>query len=145
MTLADDSELEVEALGDPPGVCSARFAGPEAGDEENYRLLLKMLAGRPARERRARLRCVMAIAVPGEIYLARGSCPGRIAKHPHGSGGFGYDPIFIYEPAGLTMARLNLQIKNRISDRGQALRRAHLLIEDLLRRHRERNLPFRLP
>ncbi|NLA11676.1 MAG: hypothetical protein GX883_06075 [Firmicutes bacterium] len=75
MMLSDDSGLEVEALGDPPGVCSARFAGPEAGDEENNRLLLKMLAGRPARERRARFRCVMSIAVPGEIYLARGSCP----------------------------------------------------------------------
>lgn len=73
-----------------------------------------------------------------------GKLPGRIAGHPRGSGGFGFDPIFIDEPAGLTMARLDLQTKIRISDRGQALRRAHLLIEDLLRLHRKKNLPFRL-
>ena len=84
MTLADDSGLEVEALGGFPGVCSARFAGPEAGDEENNRLLLKILAGRPPRERKARFRCVMAIAAPGIKSIRPGEAapaalPGTLA------------------------------------------------------------------
>ncbi len=133
ITLADDSGLEVEALGGLPGVRSARFAGPGASDQANNQLLLKMLAGRPPEERKAVFRCVIAICLPGgKTYLVKGNCPGRIADQPRGAGGFGYDPLFIYEPAGLTMAELEPQVKNLISHRGQALRRAYRLIKHLL-------------
>ncbi len=138
ITLADDSGLEVESLGGLPGVYSARFAGPGSGDRANNRLLLEMLSGYPPEERKARFRCVIAVFIPGDkIYLARGNCPGRIAEQPRGNGGFGYDPLFIYEPAGLTLAELEPQAKNLISHRGQALRRAYRLIKYIL--------PFRRP
>ncbi len=133
ITLADDSGLEVESLGGRPGVHSARFAGPAADDQANNRLLLEMLAGRPPEERRAVFKCVIAISVPGDkIYLTEGECPGWIDYSPRGSGGFGYDPLFVYEPAGLTLAEMDPRDKNRISHRGQALRRAHRLLERLL-------------
>lgn len=133
ITLADDSGLEVNALGGQPGIHSARFAGPGAGDEANNRLLLKLLAGRPPEERGAVFRCVIAIFVPGDkIYLVRGSCPGKIAEEPRGCGGFGYDPLFIHEPSGLTLAEMEPRAKSRISHRGQALRRACRVIKSLL-------------
>ena len=133
ITLADDSGLVVEALGGLPGVRSARFAGPGADDAANNRLLLKLLAGRPPRERRARFRCAIALSVPGDkIYLVRGDCPGRIAEEPRGDGGFGYDPLFIYEPVGLTFAQLDPGFKNRVSHRGRALRQVYRLIKTIL-------------
>ncbi len=123
--IADDSGLEVDALGGAPGVRSARFAGPQADDEANNRLLLERLAGRPAAERGARFRCVM-------VYLASADSPaplireatweGRIAYAPMGAGGFGYDPLFLPEGERGTAAELPAVRKNALSHRGHALR-----------------------
>lgn len=133
MALADDSGLEVIALGRRPGVRSARFAGPGAGDETNNRLLLSLLKGVPPAERAAVFRCAMALAYPdGEMHLVEGSCHGQIAVEPRGNGGFGYDPLFIYTPLGLTFAEIEPGIKSKFSHRGQALRRVRRLLQDLL-------------
>jgi len=121
--LADDSGIEVDALGGAPGPRSARFAGPDADDERNLRELLRALAGVPAGGRTARYRAVAAVAWPtGEEVWAEGACEGVIRSVPSGSGGFGYDPIF--EPAGWdrTMAELAPEEKDRISHRAGALR-----------------------
>ncbi len=133
IALADDSGLEVEALNGQPGVYSARFAGPGADDEANNRLLLEKLNAVPPERRGAVFRCAIALVLPGgETHLVEDSCPGRIAPSPRGSGGFGYDPLFIYEPAGLTYAEMDQEAKSKISHRGKALRRARMLLEDLL-------------
>lgn len=121
--LADDSGIEVDALGGRPGPRSARFAGPDADDERNLRELLRALAGVPAGGRTARYRAVAAVAWPtGEEVWAEGVCEGVIRSAPTGSGGFGYDPVF--EPAGWdrTMAELAPEEKDRISHRAGALR-----------------------
>jgi XTP/dITP diphosphohydrolase len=121
--LADDSGIEVDALGGAPGPRSARYAGPNATDEGNLRALLAAVAGVPAGGRTARYRAVAALATPGggEVW-EEGICEGTLRTKPRGSGGFGYDPIF--EPAGWdrTMAELSPQEKDRISHRGRALR-----------------------
>ena len=121
--LADDSGLEVEALGGRPGVYSARFAGASASDEDNNRLLLASLEGVPE-PRRARYRCVIALVRgpddPAPL-LARGSWEGRIALAPRGTGGFGYDPLFLVGEGPLTAAELGAEDKNRISHRARAL------------------------
>jgi XTP/dITP diphosphohydrolase len=121
--LADDSGIEVDALGGAPGPRSARYAGPNAADEGNLRALLAAVAGVPAGGRTARYRAVAALATPGggEVW-EEGICEGTLRTKPRGSGGFGYDPIF--EPAGWdrTMAELSPQEKDRISHRGRALR-----------------------
>jgi XTP/dITP diphosphohydrolase len=123
--LADDSGLEVDALGGRPGVWSARFAGPGATDEQNNARLIADLAGVPDEQRTARYRCVLAL-VHGvgdtQPILAQGSWEGRIGHAPVGSGGFGYDPYFL--PAGLncTAAELSSARKNALSHRGAALR-----------------------
>lgn len=133
MALADDSGLEVAALGNRPGVLSARFAGPGADDETNNRFLLSHLLGVPPAGRGALFRCVVALALPrGKIHLVEGNCPGRIAAAPRGAGGFGYDPLFIYEPLGLTFAEMKPEQKNAVSHRGEALRRVRGLLEELL-------------
>jgi XTP/dITP diphosphohydrolase len=126
--IADDSGLEVDALGGRPGVYSARYAGPDATDEDNNRLLLQDLEGVPAGERTARFACVLAFAVPklGEsdaerVAWTHGTIEGRIIASPRGEGGFGYDPLF--EPLcldGKTTAEIPLEEKNRISHRAQA-------------------------
>lgn len=121
--LADDSGIEVDALGGAPGPRSARFAGPDGDDERNLRELLRSLAGVPAGGRTARYRAIAAVAWPmGEDVWAEGVCEGVLRTAPSGSGGFGYDPIF--EPAGWdrTMAELSAEEKNRISHRARALR-----------------------
>jgi XTP/dITP diphosphohydrolase len=123
--LADDSGLEVDALGGRPGVWSARFAGEGASDEENLRRLLEELRAVPEPRRRARYRCVIALtrsAADPEPLVALGTWEGRIARAPRGNGGFGYDPAFI--PAGerRTAAELPAEEKNAVSHRGQALR-----------------------
>ncbi len=131
--MADDSGLEVDALGGRPGVRSARYAGENSSDRENNELLLKELAGLPPEERGARFRCAVAMAVPGkETRVVEGSCPGRIAEKPDGEGGFGYDPVFIYEPEGITFARMSSEAKNRVSHRGKALQKARKLLKELL-------------
>ncbi|MDO3379287.1 XTP/dITP diphosphatase [Geoalkalibacter halelectricus] len=124
VTLADDSGLEVEALGGAPGVFSARFAGAGAGDADNNRKLLIELAGVPEEKRRAAFRCVMAYCTPqGACRFFEGTLPGRIIHEPRGGHGFGYDPLFLIPEYGKTLAELPLDVKNRISHRGQALRK----------------------
>ncbi len=121
--LADDSGIEVDALGGGPGPRSARYAGERATDEENLQALLRALAGVPGPGRTARYRAVAAVAFPdGRELSAEGVCEGLLRTRPQGAGGFGYDPIF--EPAGWdrTMAELSPEEKDRISHRGRALR-----------------------
>jgi XTP/dITP diphosphohydrolase len=121
LTLADDSGLEVDALGGEPGTRSARYAGKGASDEERYQLLLKNLRGVPWEERTARFRCVIVVATPeGRIHTAEGTCEGIIAFEPGGEHGFGYDPVFYFPEYGMTMAELPLEIKNQISHRAMA-------------------------
>jgi XTP/dITP diphosphohydrolase len=121
--LADDSGLEVDALGGAPGIHSARWSG--GGDEANNDKLLAELAGVAAPARTARYRAVVAVADPdGRIVAeAEGVCEGLIGFERRGTGGFGYDPLFIVPPYGRTMAELSPEVKNALSHRGQALRR----------------------
>ena len=133
-TLADDSGLEVEALGGEPGVKSARYAGPTASDEELIHFLLTKLGDVPWEKRKARFRCVIALAIPqGETYLTEGHCEGIIAFTPAGKHGFGYDPIFYLPEYGLTMAQLKPEVKNHISHRAVAARRMAELLPKILR------------
>jgi XTP/dITP diphosphohydrolase len=121
--VADDSGIEVDALGGAPGVRSARFAGEHATDEQNLSLLLARVADVSDAERTARYRCAAACAWPdGRTVVAEELCAGVITLRPRGSGGFGYDPAFV--PAGFdrTMAELSPDEKNAISHRGKALR-----------------------
>ncbi len=121
LALADDSGLEVDALGGAPGVVSARYAGRHGDDEANNRLLLEKL--HRSRNRSARFRCALALAAPDGtlVAVADGSCEGTIADQPAGVAGFGYDPLFI--PAGFdrTFAELGAEVKNRLSHRARAL------------------------
>ena len=126
--LADDSGLEVDALGGAPGVSSARWASLHdagEGDVANNRLLLKQLDEVPDERRAARFVCVLALADPdGRIILsARDTVEGRMLRAPRGSNGFGYDPLFFIDPLGKTTAELSPDQKHRISHRGKALRR----------------------
>jgi len=128
LTLADDSGLEVDALGGEPGIHSARYAGNGASDEERYRLLLDKLPGVPWEERTARFRCVIAVATPaGQVHTAEGTCEGIIAFAPQGEHGFGYDPVFYFPEHGMTMAELPPETKNRISHRAKAAHNLQLL------------------
>lgn len=121
--MADDSGLEVDALGGAPGVRSARFAGEEATDADNLQLLLERLAGNPHRS--ARFRCVIAIAQGGRLLASfDGQCEGTLAEAPRGGAGFGYDPIFVPEGESLTFAQLAPERKNEISHRARALAKA---------------------
>ena len=122
LTLADDSGLEVDALGGRPGVLSARYGGPGTTAVDRYQLLLAELAGVPTERRTARFHCVAALAAPDGALLgtAHGVCEGVIALGPSGDGGFGYDPVFYLPQYGLTMAQLDAAEKNRISHRGRA-------------------------
>jgi XTP/dITP diphosphohydrolase len=123
--LADDSGIEVDALGGRPGVWSARYAGAGATDADNLALLLRELASVPEPRRSARYRCVLVFlrhpADPDPV-VANGVWEGRILSAPRGSGGFGYDPIFQPQGLALSVAELPAQQKNLISHRGQALR-----------------------
>ncbi len=122
--LADDSGLEVEALNGEPGVQSARYAGRQGDDAANNARLLRELADVPEPRRQAAFRCVMALARPGRpTVFFEGRIAGRILRVPRGTDGFGYDPLFLVEELAQTMAELSLDEKNRISHRGQALRR----------------------
>ncbi len=125
-TLADDSGLEVDALGGRPGVQTRRYAGPHATDEENNAKLLSELDGVPAEGRTARYQCVLVFVEGDEVTaVTRGTWQGRIGHEPRGSGGFGYDPLF--EPAsepvgGRTVGELEPDAKNASSHRAQAAR-----------------------
>lgn len=121
--LADDSGIEVDALGGAPGARSARYAGEHASDEENLRALIQAIRGVPASGRSARYRCVAALAWPdGAFKHADGACEGTLRTSPAGSGGFGYDPIFVPIGWDVTMAELTDEQKDRISHRGRAFR-----------------------
>jgi len=123
-TLADDSGLEVEALGGEPGVGSARYAGEGATDQDRIDLLLKNLADKP-QPWNARFRCVVAIARPSEaVGLHSGECLGAIITELRGSNGFGYDPVFLIPQVSKTMAELTSDEKNRLSHRSVAARMA---------------------
>jgi len=120
--LADDSGIEVEALGGRPGPRSARFGGADLDDAGRLEKLLVDLTASGEEDRSARFVCVAALAFPGgEVITARGECPGRILDAPQGGGGFGYDPIFEVEGGGRSMAELPPTEKNRISHRARAL------------------------
>ena len=120
--LADDSGLEVDALGGMPGVRSARFADPRATDEANNRLLVRRLEGVPEAERTARFVSAVAICSPaGECVVREGTCDGVIGLAPRGAGGFGYDPLFYVRGEGMTFAELPPVRKNQISHRALAL------------------------
>lgn len=122
--LADDSGLEVDALGGAPGVHSARYAGGQATDTDNVTLLLAELADRPdVGQRRARFRCVIVLQRPdGSEVVADGSVDGHIAASPRGEGGFGYDPVFVPDAVGgRTFAQMDQAAKHAISHRGAAL------------------------
>jgi XTP/dITP diphosphohydrolase len=122
-TIADDSGIEVDALGGAPGPRSARFAGEDATDAENLAKLIEVIAASQPEARTARYRCVAAIAWPdGRTLHAEGTCEGALVTTPQGSGGFGYDPIFVPEGEQRTMAELEDREKDRISHRGWAFR-----------------------
>jgi XTP/dITP diphosphohydrolase len=121
--LADDSGIEVDALGGKPGPRSARFAGSHATDEQNLQRLIDSLKGIPAGGRTARYRCVAALAFPGgRVVHTEGVCEGTLEPRRRGTGGFGYDPIFVPEGWDETMAELTAEEKDRISHRGRAFR-----------------------
>ena len=124
-TLADDSGLLVDALDGAPGVHSARFAGEHASDDENNTRLLELLANVPTEDRRARFRCVLALATPDGTLgpHTEGECEGRIVREPRGAHGFGYDPLFEVEGLGRTMAELSSAEKDDLSHRAVATRR----------------------
>lgn len=132
ISLADDSGLEVDALEGRPGVYSARFAGVDASDDENNEKLLNELASVPEHLRTARFRSAIAIRIDEETSLVfEGSCEGQIGFEPRGTGGFGYDPLFVH-PNGHTMAELPADEKNAVSHRGEAMRKAiPVLLEHL--------------
>ncbi len=131
-TLADDTGLEVAALGGKPGLYSARFSeNPNATNHDRRQLLLAKLAEHQ-RPWEACFICVVVLALPnGEIYSAEGICPGEIIPDERGNQGFGYDPIFLLDDAGKTMAELSLREKNRISHRALAVRGIIPIVEKL--------------
>lgn len=128
--LADDSGLEVDALGGRPGVRSARYAGTEGDAAANIALLLKEMEGVAKRERSARFVCVIALTGPSDPAVEiRDTCEGAISEAARGEGGFGYDPVFVPSGEDRTMAQLSLEEKNAISHRGKALRRLRTMLE----------------
>jgi XTP/dITP diphosphohydrolase len=129
--IADDSGIEVDALGGAPGVHSARFAGPAASDADNLRKLIASIERTPEPERTARYRCVAVLARGIETPVwAEATCRGTLLTEPRGTGGFGYDPIFVPEGETRTMAELTPEEKDRISHRGKAFRALRLAIEE---------------
>lgn len=140
--LADDSGLEVDALGGAPGVHSARFAAGGIGtlsnspDAANNAKLLRLLEGIAPEKRTARFRCVLALAAAtgGQPVFFEGMCQGRIALAPSGSGGFGYDPLFVPEGHDRSLAELGENVKNKLSHRARALEKLRQFL------HRNRNI-----
>lgn len=132
-SIADDSGLEVDSLQGRPGIHSARYAGPEATDEKNYRKILAELKGVPREHRGARFVCVIALCLPnGKREWVEGECRGIITEAPSGKQGFGYDPIFFYPEMGKTFAELSAEEKNRVSHRAEAIRKLRPVLEKYL-------------
>lgn len=131
--LADDSGLEVDALGGAPGVLSARFGGSGATDADRNRLLLERLGAVPLELRTARFRCVIVVADPaGPVHEGEGTCEGRIALAPRGRNGFGYDPVFEIPHLGRTLAEIEPGDKNRLSHRAKAMEKAREILREIL-------------
>jgi XTP/dITP diphosphohydrolase len=127
LVVADDSGLAVRALDGRPGVFSSRYAGPDASYEDNWRRLLGELEG--AADRRAAFLCVLVgLGGDGDVLVASGVCPGEIAAAPRGERGFGYDPVFVPEGTGRTMAEMTAEEKAAVSHRGRAARRLAALL-----------------
>lgn len=118
---ADDTGLMVDALGGAPGVYSARYAGPGCTPTDNVNLMLKNMEGKA--DRRAEFATVIALIKDGEEHLFRGEVKGSIATAPHGTAGFGYDPIFVADESGIAFAEMSPEAKNAISHRGRAMRK----------------------
>ena len=125
-SLADDSGIEVDALGGGPGVLSARYGGPGLSDPERCEVMLKEMASVPREKRTARFRCLIAIVCPRRRRetTVEGVVEGVLLEAPRGAGGFGYDPLFFYPPLGRGFAELSAEEKNRVSHRAQAIARA---------------------
>ena len=124
--IADDSGLEVDALQGAPGIYSARYAGPDASDQENYEKLLNALNGVPDAERTARFQCLLVFmrhAADPTPLICQGTWEGRILHAPQGDNGFGYDPVFYVPEEDCSSAELPPEVKNRLSHRGQALQK----------------------
>ncbi len=133
LTLADDTGLEVEALGGRPGVYSSRFAGERATFSDNRLKLLQELKGVPALKRKALFRCIIALASPTLVLaVEEGVLSGRIAVQERGQAGFGYDPIFMVTRRGKTLAEMTPEEKNRISHRARALAKIKRHLKRLL-------------
>jgi XTP/dITP diphosphohydrolase len=131
LSLADDSGLEIDALGGAPGIYSARFAEVHTSYEERFRLILEQLQGVPQHQRTAHFRCVISVAEPsGYCRSVEGTLEGVIADSPRGEHGFGYDPIFLIPELGKTTAELPPEQKNLISHRGRAAQKARELLEN---------------
>lgn len=132
ITLADDSGLEIDALGGAPGVRSARLLGEGASDADRNAEILRLIREVPPERRTARYRAVIAVALPdGRVETFEGTCEGTIALAPRGEGGFGYDPIFYLPELGRTVAELAPEEKDRLSHRGKALARARAFLRRL--------------
>lgn len=131
IAVADDTGLEVDALGGRPGVYAARYAGEQATYEDNWLKLLRELKGVPLARRTARFITVAAIASPeGDVQVAQGILDGQIAEEPSGSKGFGYDPVFLLPESGKTLAELSPEEKNRISHRAKAFAQVRQLLQN---------------
>jgi XTP/dITP diphosphohydrolase len=142
--IADDSGLVVPALNGEPGVFSARYAGETASDAENTRKLLEKLKGQ--KDRRAYFQCVLSLAVPsGPALTYEGQCHGIITDEPRGQGGFGYDPVFLFEEYDKTFAELSLEEKNIISHRGKAMAEFKSEIDKILKWLEQRLLEEKPP
>lgn len=130
---ADDTGLEVDALGGAPGVHTARYAGEDKDPAANRRRMLKELEGLPFEQRSARFRCVVSLIQEGVLHIFEGTCEGHIAlQESEGVQGFGYDSIFVPEGSSVTMAEISIEEKNALSHRGKAMR----LLQCHLQQHR---------
>ena len=136
LTVADDSGLEVDALGGAPGIYSARYCGREGDDDENNRKLLRELTGVAEAKRTARFVCALALCAPAEFAMAdwtmRESCTGLITFELTGSNGFGYDPLFFYVPFGKTFGEIGRDLKATVSHRGKALKKLAQVLPQLV-------------
>lgn len=133
-SLADDTGLEVEALGGAPGVRSARYSGEDANTARNNEKLLSDLNGVPRERRSAAFRCVVALAIPGGgVSTVEGVTRGVILEEPRGEGGFGYDPLFLPDGHDRTYAEMTAVEKNAVSHRGKAIKRAGALLRELVK------------
>lgn len=131
--IADDTGLEIDALGGKPGVRSARFAGENCSYLDNVKKVLSLMKGIPWQKRKATFKTVVCIFSPeGKTYFTEGVCRGFITTKPKGKNGFGYDPIFYYPPSGKTFAQMSMKEKNKVSHRSRAFKKARKVISCIL-------------